>query len=135
MNFYDSAFIVLASVCGLLNWRQYHAGEKKPEEKALTQSPVTLRAKAEASQFTRLFLTVYCLVSGSDWLQGMLTMQPQPKSLTSLQGHMYTVYIKINSGSKKRSLPHFLLQASSRGVYRDTSLANSQIDMVGRQHV
>lgn len=75
MNLYDSAFVVLASVCGLFTWRQYYAGDKKPEEKPLTQSPVTPRAKAEASQFTRLFLTVYCLVSGSDWLQGMLTMR------------------------------------------------------------
>lgn len=71
MNFYDLAFTLLVSLCGLLTWRQYHVGEK-PEEKALTQPPPTPHAKAEASQFTRLFLTVYCLVMGSDWLQGML---------------------------------------------------------------
>ncbi|KAN0119994.1 DUF791 domain containing protein [Hyaloscypha variabilis] len=70
MNFYDLAFTLLVSLCGLLNWRQYHGGDQKPEEKALTQPPVTPHAKAEASQFTRLFLTVYCLVMGSDWLQG-----------------------------------------------------------------
>ena len=75
MNFYDLAFTLLVSLCGLLTWRQYHA-EQKPEEKALTQPPVTPHAKAEASQFTRLFLTVYCLVMGSDWLQGVFTAWP-----------------------------------------------------------
>ncbi|CZR51912.1 probable major facilitator superfamily domain-containing protein 5 [Phialocephala subalpina] len=70
MNFYTSAFIFLVSGCGLLTWRQYHTGEKRPEEKALTEASITPRAKAEASQFTRLFLTVYCLVMGADWLQG-----------------------------------------------------------------
>ncbi|KAH6679578.1 hypothetical protein B0J14DRAFT_614727 [Halenospora varia] len=70
MNFYDSAFILLISGCGLLTWQQYRGQEEKPEEKALTQNAVTPRAKAEASQFIRLFLTVYCLVMGSDWLQG-----------------------------------------------------------------
>ena len=72
MNFYDSAFLLLVTGCGLLSWRQYYTGEKTPEEKSLNQSMITPRAKAEASQFTRLFLTVYCLVMGSDWLQGML---------------------------------------------------------------
>jgi len=70
MNFYDSAFLLLVTGCGLLSWRQYYTGEKTPEEKSLNQSMITPRAKAEASQFTRLFLTVYCLVMGSDWLQG-----------------------------------------------------------------
>ncbi|KAF4632854.1 hypothetical protein G7Y89_g5258 [Cudoniella acicularis] len=70
MNFYDSAFIFLITGCGLLTWQQYRSQEEKPEEKSLTKSAVTPRAKAEASQFTRLFLTVYCLVMGSDWLQG-----------------------------------------------------------------
>jgi MFS transporter, MFS domain-containing protein family, molybdate-anion transporter len=72
MNFYDLAFTLLVSLCGLLTWRQYHAGDQKPDEKALTQPPVTPHAKVEAGQFTRLFLTVYCLVMGADWLQGML---------------------------------------------------------------
>ncbi|KAK0107667.1 hypothetical protein ONS96_003468 [Cadophora gregata f. sp. sojae] len=70
MNFYDSAFLLLVTGCGLLSWRQYYTGEKSPEEKSSNHSMVTPRAKAEASQFTRLFLTVYCLVMGSDWLQG-----------------------------------------------------------------
>jgi hypothetical protein len=70
MNFYDLAFTLLVSLCGLLTWRQYNS-EEKPEEKALTQPPVTPHAKAEAGQFTRLFLTVYCLVMGADWLQGI----------------------------------------------------------------
>lgn len=68
MNFYELAFVFLASACGLLSWRQYHTGEKSPEQKALNQPPISPRA--EASQFTRLFLVVYCLVMGSDWLQG-----------------------------------------------------------------
>jgi hypothetical protein len=133
MNFYDLAFVALVSVCSLLTWRQYYAGEKKPEEKALNQPPVTSRAKEEASQFTRVFFAVYCLVMGSDWLQGRRTPYLQQPSLTCLQAHIYTVYIKINLGSKKRlSLP-FSQQDSFQEVYQDILLANLQIDMVGRQ--
>jgi MFS transporter, MFS domain-containing protein family, molybdate-anion transporter len=84
MNFYALTFILLVSVCALLTWRHHYAGEQKPEEKPLAQAPVTPRAKAEASQFTRLFLTVYCLVMASDWLQGMLTTRLCPTSLTIL---------------------------------------------------
>ena len=69
MNFYDAAFVMLVSTCGLLTWRQYNV-EKKPEEKALNQTPVTPHAQAEAGKFKALFLTVYCLVMGADWLQG-----------------------------------------------------------------
>lgn len=72
MNFYFSAFLILISSCGVLTWRQYHNGEESPEERSLTRDPITLQAKAEASRFTGLFLTVYCLVMGSDWLQGMV---------------------------------------------------------------
>lgn len=70
MNFYDLAFVLLVSLCGLLTWRQYHAEGRSPEEKDVGHPSVTPRAKAEASQFSRLFLTAYCLVMGSDWLQG-----------------------------------------------------------------
>ncbi|KUJ22991.1 DUF791-domain-containing protein [Mollisia scopiformis] len=70
MNFYNLAFISLVSVCGLLTWRQYHGREKRLEEKSLMETSITPRLKAEANQFTRLFLTVYCLVMGADWLQG-----------------------------------------------------------------
>jgi uncharacterized membrane protein YbaN (DUF454 family) len=71
MNFYDSAFLVLITGCGILTWQQYHKKEQSQEEKVLTQNAVTPRAKAEASHFIRLFLAVYCLVMASDWLQGM----------------------------------------------------------------
>jgi hypothetical protein len=134
MNFYDSAFVAMVSVCGLFTWRQHYAGGKKPEEKALTQPPITPRAKAEASQFTRLFLTVYCLVMGSDWLQGRLIPHLRQPSLTRLQAHMCTVCTKINLSLKKRLLLPFLQQDSSQGPYQDILLAHSQIDMAERQH-
>ncbi|TVY22179.1 Molybdate-anion transporter [Lachnellula hyalina] len=72
MNSYDSAFLALISACGLLTWQQYNKkNEMSLDDKVLTQqNAVTPRAKAEASQFTRLFLTVYSLVMASDWLQG-----------------------------------------------------------------
>ncbi|TAQ90290.1 hypothetical protein B7494_g1369 [Chlorociboria aeruginascens] len=69
MNFYDTAFLCLISGCGVLSWRQYSRQEKR-EEKLPMLDATTPRAKAEASAFTRLFLTVYCLVMASDWLQG-----------------------------------------------------------------
>ncbi|TVY42640.1 Molybdate-anion transporter, partial [Lachnellula cervina] len=72
LNSYSSAFLVLISACGLLTWQQYHKkNETSPDEEPLKQqTAVTSRAKAEASQFTRLFLAVYTLVMASDWLQG-----------------------------------------------------------------
>ncbi|RDL37202.1 putative major facilitator superfamily-containing protein 5 [Venustampulla echinocandica] len=72
MQFYDLAFLSLIAGCGVLSYQQYRKsdGESAPEEKSLTQNTVTPRAKAEAAQFTRLFLAVYCLVMASDWLQG-----------------------------------------------------------------
>lgn len=73
MNFYQTAFLSLISGCAVLTWRQYAARETRPEEKALTANAVTPKARAEASQFTRLFLTVYCLVMASDWLQGIFS--------------------------------------------------------------
>jgi hypothetical protein len=69
MNFYDSAFLSLISGCALLTWRQYHTGQGPSEEKNPARS-VTPQAKAEASKFSVLFLTVYSLVMASDWLQG-----------------------------------------------------------------
>jgi hypothetical protein len=74
MNFYDLAFLVLIVACGTLTWRQYYNAEEAPETKSLTRDAITPRAKAEASKFTRLFLTVYCLVMGSDWLQGTIIL-------------------------------------------------------------
>lgn len=68
MNFYDLAFLILISVCTLLSWRQY-AGKEAAEEKPLVHN-ITPRVRDEASAFNRLFLTVYCLVMASDWLQG-----------------------------------------------------------------
>ncbi|CAG8951188.1 hypothetical protein HYFRA_00007935 [Hymenoscyphus fraxineus] len=70
MNFYHSAFIFLTSSCGLLTWQQYRKREEKPDEKRDNQPSITPRAKVEAREFQRLFLTVYCLVMAADWLQG-----------------------------------------------------------------
>ncbi|APA08559.1 hypothetical protein SS1G_02268 [Sclerotinia sclerotiorum 1980 UF-70] len=69
MNFYDGAFLVLISACALLTWRQYHMREESAEDKR-NANVATPLAKAEASRFIKLFLTVYCLVMASDWLQG-----------------------------------------------------------------
>ncbi|KAM3065191.1 hypothetical protein ACMFMF_011319 [Clarireedia jacksonii] len=69
MDFYDSAFLVLISACGILTWRQYHTKGDSAEDKRNADVATPL-AKAEASRFTKLFLTVYCLVMASDWLQG-----------------------------------------------------------------
>ncbi|QSZ36275.1 hypothetical protein DSL72_007401 [Monilinia vaccinii-corymbosi] len=69
MNFYDGAFLVLISACALLTWRQYRMKEQSAADERNTDVATPL-AKAEASRFTKLFLSVYCLVMASDWLQG-----------------------------------------------------------------
>jgi hypothetical protein len=73
MNFYDSAFLLLISICGVLTWRQYR-GKESPEKKSLTRDAVTPRARAEARHFTRNFVLVFAIVQASDWLQGMIPM-------------------------------------------------------------
>ncbi|RDW75170.1 putative major facilitator superfamily-containing protein 5 [Coleophoma cylindrospora] len=71
MDFYASAFVLLISACGLLTWRQYRTSEETTEQKSLTQQDAySPSQKAEAQRFSKLFLTVYCLVMASDWLQG-----------------------------------------------------------------
>lgn len=70
MNFFQTAFAVLVVSCIVLTWRQYTAKSTTPEEKALVDNATTPQAKADASRFVYLFLLVYCLVMGSDWLQG-----------------------------------------------------------------
>jgi hypothetical protein len=70
MNFYDSAFLALISACGILTWRQYRMKGDLAEDKKNADVATPL-AKAEASRFIKLFLTVYCLVMASDWLQGI----------------------------------------------------------------
>ncbi|KAK6595842.1 major facilitator superfamily transporter [Botrytis cinerea] len=69
MNFYDGAFLALISACGLLTWRQYQTKKETTEDRKNNDDTTPL-AKAEAHRFTKLFLTVYCLVMASDWLQG-----------------------------------------------------------------
>lgn len=56
--------------------------EESAEDKKNTDVATPL-AKAEASRFTKLFLTVYCLVMASDWLQGNLYPPVNLLSLTS----------------------------------------------------
>lgn len=70
MNFYSLAFLFLVSGCGILTFQQYRSNGKSPEKQALLQVPLTPEAKIKASNFYYLFLIVYCLVMGADWLQG-----------------------------------------------------------------
>lgn len=120
MAFYDSAFLMLVAGCGILSWRQYYNSEKSPEEKSLTQSMVTPRAKAEASQFTHLFLTVYCLVMGSDWLQGMHSSHDSTSDESLLihrtQGLTSTVCTETNSASQNAQSQLSSQPASSQAV-------------------
>jgi MFS family permease len=70
MGFYDLSFISLIAGCGFLTWRQYHQPEPDSAQSALLNDGPNPRSKAEATKFTRLFLVVYMLVMGADWLQG-----------------------------------------------------------------
>ena len=80
MNFFQTAFGVLATSCIILTWRQYTAKSITSEQKEEADSAITPKAKAEASRFVYLFLLVYCLVMGSDWLQGTTPKPTYPKS-------------------------------------------------------
>ena len=75
MNLYDAAFLLLIAGCGFLTWQQYKSQEKTAEEKLLTGDRSTPQMKHAAATFSRLFLTVYCLVMASDWLQGTLSFK------------------------------------------------------------
>ena len=82
MNFYEKSFALLISACAILTWRQYRFQELKPEEQRLLGTQPSPLAEAEASRFTRIFLTVYCLVMAADWLQGKIHLRIDSSFLT-----------------------------------------------------
>ena len=72
MNFYDVAFLTIVASCSVLTWRQYRTGNNAPEDTKLILDAITPRARDGASRFNLLFLSVYCIVMASDWLQGTI---------------------------------------------------------------
>ena len=74
MNFYDVAFLAIVASCSVLTWRQYHTRNKALEDTKLTLDATTPGARDGASRFNLLFLSVYCIVMASDWLQGTIPL-------------------------------------------------------------
>ena len=100
MGFYQSAFYGLISGCALMTYKQYYTNIKplSGEEQPLVKDVIDPRAKAEANKFCRLFLTVYCLVMASDWLQGI-------SERSHLRSHAYQ-YRTLCVQSVQRSIWH-----------------------------
>ena len=70
MDLYKPSFLALIAGCGILTWQQYRRQEPNEAKTALLNSePPNPEAKALAKKFTRLFLAVYMLVMGADFLQ------------------------------------------------------------------
>lgn len=89
----DSVFILLI----LLSWGTHleavSHGEDPPEgKKSLTREAVARRAKAGASKFTRLFLTVECPVMASELATRCVLLTRC--ILSCLMVHMFIVYTK-----------------------------------------
>ncbi|KAI9818838.1 MAG: hypothetical protein M1827_007659 [Pycnora praestabilis] len=70
MGFYDYNFAVLILACAFLTWRRYQRDVEVEAEKEYDDEAPSQQQKAEARSFTTLFLAVYMLVMGADWLQG-----------------------------------------------------------------
>ena len=68
-GFYIYNFAVLAAACGALTWYQFSLSGKNIVKNNVNKRVVVPTAKNEASNFTKLFLIVYMLVMGADWLQ------------------------------------------------------------------
>lgn len=69
MGFYEYNFALLVVLCAVLTWRRH---QRDVEVEAATnndEDAPSQSQKNEASNFTRLFLVVYLLVMGADWLQ------------------------------------------------------------------
>lgn len=83
LQFYDLHFLALAATCGLLKYYQSSRGRRVPSEpvdeetSSLEEYGRTLEkmpawepgAATEMGAFKRVFLTVYALAMGADWLQ------------------------------------------------------------------
>jgi hypothetical protein len=75
LSFYDSAFLILVSACIFLTWKQYRTDQQPQKTHQPLKEVVDSQVRDEASRFNHLFLTVYCLVMASDWLQGTGSLQ------------------------------------------------------------
>lgn len=71
MGLYESTFLGLIVGCGILTWQQYRRQEVDGAKIALLDNdgPSRPQSRDVAKKFTRLFLVVYMLVMGADWLQ------------------------------------------------------------------
>jgi hypothetical protein len=69
MDLYTVTFAVLALSSGLLAYRQHRDDDalRQPKDDAAEAQSVDLQSIA--TRFKRVFLPVYCLIMGSDWLQ------------------------------------------------------------------
>ncbi|KAI9702840.1 MAG: hypothetical protein M1836_008054 [Candelina mexicana] len=70
MGFYEYNFGFLVVLCALLTWRRHQRDAELAAETDSEGETPSQSQKAEASRFTKLFLIVYLLVMGADWLQG-----------------------------------------------------------------
>lgn len=72
MSFYTTNFLTLGIACSFLFFRQRlkHAGHGSANQ-ALVDNPnaEATKLKNATSKFTRLYLVVYALTMGADWLQ------------------------------------------------------------------
>ncbi len=67
---YTPTFAAMVFICSVFGYRQY--GQRAAPRDVDEESDLRIKsvdAEAAASQFKRIFLPVYLLVMGSDWLQ------------------------------------------------------------------
>lgn len=68
---YIPSFAVLVVSCSIVAYRQHRKESAiQPEDEETELRIKSIDAEASATQFRRIFLPVYLLVMGSDWLQG-----------------------------------------------------------------
>jgi len=67
---YIPSFAVLVVSCSIVAYRQHRKESAiQPEDEETELRIKSIDAEASATQFRRIFLPVYLLVMGSDWLQ------------------------------------------------------------------
>ncbi|KAI9673045.1 MAG: hypothetical protein M1817_003209 [Caeruleum heppii] len=70
MAFYEYNFVALILTCAFLKYRQHQQETQTRLDRELDDGVKHSEKRPEADHFTKLFLVVYLLVMGADWLQG-----------------------------------------------------------------
>jgi hypothetical protein len=88
MDIYHITFAVLLVACGWSGWSRHRQQSKMQSEKGEVGAGL-LEGHGDPRRFRNIFMAVYLLVMGSDWLQVLPLRLLEYELLTILKGSIY----------------------------------------------